>query len=285
MKYLQVLIASALIWSLTASDIYAQYRKRNAYFRVGASIGAMNYQGDLAGSINSIVFTQPAFGVTASYHFSPHWSFRGSLIQGWITADDAKGATPSVKARNLSFRSSITELNAQLVLDLLPTVRSYRHRPNATPYLFGGLGLFVFNPKAQLNGQWIELQPLGTEGQFLPDPNNEYTDPYSLVQVTVPFGAGVRFKINDIINLELESGLRMTFTDYLDDVSTNYPDLNDLRAQNPTAALLSLRDPGQSTGADFSGRIRGNPLSNDWYAYSAVTVSFIIDPIRCPRIR
>src|SRR5690606_33801091 len=47
---------------------------------------------------------------------------------------------------------------------------------------------------------------------------------YSLVSFAVPVGFGLRYKINPKFDILAELGFRLTTTDYLDDVSKDYPD-------------------------------------------------------------
>ncbi len=260
---------------------HAQYRY--GYFRIGVSVGATNYLGDLDDDF-TYKFTKPGVGLVGSYRFNPFMNARLNFFQGWISGTDARSNDFARNRRNLSFRSSITEASFQLVFDFIPTDRSYTYRPSMTPYVFGGIGIFSFNPQAQIEGQWVELQPLGTEGQFLPDPDGRYPDPYNLTQIAFPIGAGMRFSIGRKWDLEIEAGWRKTFTDYLDDVSSLYPNLEDLRAQNPLAGLLSDRIDGPVSAAELNG-IRGDRTQTDWYIYTNVTLSYIIDWVKCPTFK
>jgi hypothetical protein len=111
-----------------------------------------------------------------------------------------------------------------------------------TPYFFGGLAVFRFNPYAfDENGEKVFLKPLSTEGQGLDGYN---TKPYGLTQFALPAGFGLKYAFDDRVRLGFEVGLRKTFTDYLDDVSTNYADPNDLLAAKGSAGssfVLSWR--------------------------------------------
>lgn len=273
-----------LLFYLFASNTLVFSQLRDGYVRVGVSLGTANYQGDLSDNhLTTLLDSKPAFGVMAAYHFSPVFSARMTFLHGWVEAADADSDRDGKVRRNLSFRSPVTELSGQLVMDFIPTIRDYAYRPKLTPYAFGGISIFTFNPRAQLDGEWIELQPLGTEGQYLPDPDNRYPEPYNLAQISVPFGLGLRYAISDQWNLEFETGLRKTWTDHLDDVSTIYPVLEDLQAQNPTAARLSSRtDLALFPEGNPPGSMRGNPNNDDWYVFTQITISFIIDQVRCP---
>ena len=160
--------------------------------------------------------------------------------------------------------------------------------------MFGSAGVAVLrhNPKALYAGQWYELQPLSTEGQGLP----EYpgTKPYSRFQLTIPVIGGIKYAINDMINVFLEFGPRITFTDYLDDVSTNYPDEAALRAaKGDIAVSLSYRGNEVRTEpvAFPSDSQRGGAGVKDYYFNGLIGISINLGDIignnlggvRCPK--
>lgn len=95
-------------------------------------------------------------------------------------------------------------------------------------FLALGVSYFKFNPKANYNNQWVELKPLGTEGQGMPG----YPEPYNLNSRALTFGFGNRFFLSSNISLTLEFLWRQTKTDYLDDASTNYVDYEALKQNN-----------------------------------------------------
>lgn len=272
----------------------ASAQVNSTYFSVGAAINAANYKGDLDDDF-TLKFTRPGVGAMAFFHFNPHMAVRITFNQGWMFAKDNNSTDDARKARNLHFRSHITEFSLQLVYEFFGTKRRYVFRPYLSPYVFAGGAVFNYNPKARLNGEWIALQPLGTEGQYLPGQNTDYQtgkkinypEPYKLTQFSIPFGIGVRYRLTDKLDLRAEIGLRKTFTDYLDDVSGQYPDPQALMAQNPTAALLSDRvDKGvyPEGGKKYFG-IRGHSDQEDWYIFSGVSVTYILDWVKCPKFK
>ena len=90
--------------------------------------------------------------------------------------------------------------------------------------------MFNFNPQARkfdtntpfdndgnlTNNEWLDLQPLGTEGQY----SSQYPekDPYQLIQFAIPVGIGFKVSLSEKFSMAIEYGLRKTFTDYIDDV-------------------------------------------------------------------
>jgi len=117
------------------------------------------------------------------------------------------------------------------------------------------------------------LRPLGTEGQ-----GNVISgsSPYSKFAFAVPFGVGFKWNVSRLVNVGIDFGMRATITDYIDDVSSEYPNLELLAEKDPLAATLSFRgeefDPSLNS-ADFKGRTRGNPDDSDWYFVGTVSLS------------
>jgi len=68
----------------------------------------------------------------------------------------------------------------------------------------------------------------------------------------------------------LEISYRFSFTDYLDDVSTNYRD--PLSFSNPIAAALADRRPEIGLDKAPTGTPRGNSKTNDGYLLFGVKV-------------
>ena len=182
-----------------------------------------------------------------------------------IDADDRNSDNPVRLDRGLHFRSQIQELSSQIEFNFLP-FETGSVLYNWTPFIFGGISLYNFNPQAEnSNGQWVDLQPLGTEGQG----TTAYPDrkKYSRTQIALPMGGGVKYTLNDRLNIMLSFSGRKTYTDYLDDVSTTYPGI-------PTefdAASIEMSDPTYSHSKDEQ---RGNDLEDDWYFYTGISITF-----------
>ena len=132
------------------------------------------------------------------------------------------------KSRNLDFKSHMWEVYT--ALEFYPTMMFKKYddyNPRLKPYGFVGVGLFHFDPQGSLtdvngNVTWHKLQPLHTEGQGMAEyPNSK---PYNLTQLNIPMGAGLKYAISEKVTTGVELLYRKTFTDYVDDVSTNYID-------------------------------------------------------------
>lgn len=241
-------------------------------FSVSGGLGTSYYYGDLTdGFTNSLV--RPAISISGNYYVTPTLSFRAGITAGAFGAADSMSGDEGRQVRDLHFRSPIGEVSGVLMYEFIRDkyfgIPWQRRKKAFSPYAFGGIALFAFNPRAQLDGRWYALQPLGTEGQFIPD--GDYPDPYSRVSVALPFGGGVSVRITPEIGLNFEIGYRMTFTDYLDDVSTNYPDFDALRQTNGPVAVDLSASPHFSTRP---GAKRGNPGVDDSYFFTMVSATY-----------
>jgi hypothetical protein len=256
-----------LVMCFTGPILVAQ--KMRKYSELGPVAGVSYYMGDLNPGRQ---FFMPRFGggLVYRYNYHPRWAWKIQASYMSIQADDAESKSLSQRNRNLSFRSSIYEFSPQIEFNFFPYEVGNVVYP-ATPYVFWGFALFRFNPKAEYKGEWRELQPLGTEGQGTAQYRGR--NPYSLLGATFPFGFGVKFHFLKIIGVGVEWGLRKTFTDYLDDVSTTYVDPFSLYYAHGVDAVKladrSLNAPGNSN----INRQRGNSTTKDWYAFAGLTLT------------
>ncbi len=278
---------------------YAQHHE------IGLFGGVSYYMGD----ITPTHFSMPGYNFGVNYRYSINKRFAVKIAGHYgKVSGDSENDIKSKRYKNLSFHSNILDIEAGLEINFLeyePGSKNHRF----TPYVFGGIALFSFNPKADYMGEEYELQPLGTEGQGLTAyPDNK---PYRLSSIAIPFGIGIKWSVSKRVSIGLEWGLRKTFTDYLDDVSDRYPMASVLSAEKGNiAAALSNRQweyYAEEMGWDISigpnGRAN-NPEdfkkylakmgdgegqrgldNNDWYGIAGLTVNFkIVDAKKgsCP---
>jgi hypothetical protein len=207
----------------------------------------------------------------------------------------------------MSFRNDIVEASAVAIFDLIENRNNYLKRPDFVPYVFAGLAGFYHNPKGLVGdnapagltpGTYVSLADLRTEGQ---------ASAYSKAQFSVPFGGGIRYRINRNFDASLEIGWRKTFTDYLDDVGGKYANTFTSPAQayfgggNPIASAgvdgqggtfedgggLTRSRQGDFGAFDIPGALRGDKGNKtDWYIVTGVTLNYILTPrIKNPKFR
>ncbi len=256
-----------IVLLVAGGQVSAQSFKK--YSELGLFGGVSYYMGELN---PGKPFFMPSFagGLVFKHNYNARWAWRISALYGNVQADDSRSEVPSQIQRNLSFRSQVIEFSPMLEFNFFPYEVGNLNRP-ATPYIFGGFALFRFNPKAEYQGDWVALQPLGTEGQgtvLFPDRKE-----YSLINAAFPFGIGFKFHAGRLA-LAVEWGLRKTFTDYLDDVSTTYVDPDLLYATNGVLAALIADRSVVNPGEINTGRQRGNPSNKDWYSFAGITLSY-----------
>mgnify|MGYP000033819206 CR=1 FL=1 len=280
MKKHNFILFFALLITLTSS---AQRKKRTA--EVGVFLGGSYYIGELNPTRHINQFTKPAGGFVFRYNINKRLAARANFLFGNIEGHDSFSNSEAAQQRNLSFKSPINELSAQLEFNFMDyQIGIEKHK--FSPYIFLGIAGFKFNPQGQLNNNWVALQPLGTEGQGLE--GGASRKKYKLIQMSIPFGVGAKANLSKNIGLSFEWGIRKTFTDYLDDVSKKYYDPVALAAaRGATAAVMS--DPSIGTDPGFSnvGRQRGNPTNKDWYSFIgiALTVRLKDKPEKCPGVQ
>ena len=236
---------------------------------IGLMGGVSLYNGDLspidyAKYLDDI---RPAGGFFIRNNFHSKFSIRGSLTIGQLHGDD-RGDINDM--RGLYFKSPIIEVGLIGEIHPLRKWQNYtRTNSRVSPYVFGGIAGFYFNPKTDYQGQTVELQPLGTEGQGLPG----FPEKYNRVQVSIPLGFGISFDLNDQVKIGVEFGGRKLFTDYIDDVGSqelNYFTL--VSGNGAIAGELSIRNPDQRP-TELTDNVyrRGSDLK-DWYYFGGITV-------------
>lgn len=278
---------------------------------IGFSVGPNFALTDLGGAkkigspfIRDIDFQATRFCISAFYRYNVNkWlAVRANLMYGMLSADDKNtdgtppptAANPNSKVsdswyrarRNLNFTTHIVEFQAMAEVNL----KKYLHdagtgdKERWAPYVGAGLGFFWFNPYTFLNGSKVLLKPLGTEGQ-----NIGYKKPYSNFQFDMIALVGIKYNVTERFSIALEGVYHQTFTDYLDDVSGNYVNPNDISKLSPVAQILQNRSnsgrypdntfnfvEGQYTNSgalnvDGSGNQRGQKKNNDQFLHIQLT--------------
>lgn len=307
MKKATFLLLGVLI---AASSANAQFFRDNNNWKKYKSefslqFGVSNFLGDLGGGDGvgrpflydlDAAQTNYAFSLAYRYFVSKNFSVRGNLSYAQVTGDDLESNFVYRRNRNLHFRSPIIEGAAMAEYHLLREALGFRYKFRGMRkgsggnrlgiYTFAGIGMFYYNPQAQLSnngvrvGKWYNLRELGTEGQGI----KADTDFYSPVALTIPMGMGFKYTLSRTVSLGLEIAYRKTFTDYLDDVSTNYYD-NDVIGATYGPEAAQLADPSLDLVPDFvdgtyeyshtkAGFQRGNPDKKDAYFFTQFTISY-----------
>lgn len=257
-------ILSAVL--LTVSGFFAQAQK----FSLGVFGGLAAYNGDLTEKAFPKKVTNGAVGITGNYELFPKITLRAGFTYAVVGGADRFSDEASQRERNLSFETAIYEFSAVGEYYFFDLENQF-----FSPYLMGGAAVYRFNPYAYSENQKVFLKPLSTEGQGIA--GYESSKPYSLTQVALPFGGGVKFAITNNLRVGVELGFRKLFTDHLDDVSGNYVAEADLlAARGATAVKMAYRGnelPG-GNAYPLKGAQRGSPKINDWYYFGGLHLTY-----------
>jgi hypothetical protein len=250
---------------------------------IGFTAGASHYFGDLntRARLNRL---KPAIGLFFRKQFNNYVALR---LSGHYTqlgySDIYNTHNDFQRRRNLSFNTNVFEIALQGDFNFFKFIPGDPYH-RFTPYVTLGVGVFSYDPYAYYRGQKVMLRELGTEGQG----NPAYPDrtPYSSMGICLPFGAGVKYALNDRMNVGFEVAHRFTNTDYIDDVSKTYVGANRFPPGpdgQPTLAQR-LQDRSYETGEliGIEGRQRGLPGQKDQYIIAELTFSFNLTSYKCP---
>jgi hypothetical protein len=226
-------------------------------------VGANYYVGDLTdNSLGEGIRISPNISLGLQQTINGRLSVRAEIMWYEIGGADSLSFDQGKQLRNLSFRSRNIEAAIFGIVHFANASAERGNRAKFTPYGLIGIGITTNNPQAQIDNRWVDLRPLQTEG-------NEYPG----IVTVLPIGLGAKLKVNTALDISIEGTYRISFTDYLDDVSTVYvAHDNDLtrRLADRSVELdpnLQPRPPGDQ---------RGNPEDNDGYFVASVKVQYFL---------
>jgi hypothetical protein len=273
MRYVKTIILPLLLCIQLPVLAQEEFSKQPS---ISLFTGIINYQGDLNPNSFTLGRSKFAIGATVRKPLNRWFTLRAGFNYGHLEAADRYNRN-YLQYRNLSFHTTIEEAHAGLEIYFLDISKT-----KFTTYLFGGVAIFHFNPWTNDNaGQKTYLKPLSTEGQGLAAFPTQKE--YNLTQFSLPFGMGIKYAINDNINIGFEFSQRKTFTDYLDDVSSFYVDYQTLlAAKGPKAVELAYRGiPSAFASASYPshGEQRGTPTEMDWYYFAGFTIEIKLNSI------
>ena len=277
------LIAFAMC-SLVAFQASGQVKQGS---EIGVWGGSAYYFGDINTSGAHLESMREGAGIFYRWNFHKRWALRTGLNYGHLQGADSLSSLPFQQRRNLSFRNRVFDLSSTMEFNFFERKRNrYGQYKYFTPYIYVGIAFVYHQPQAFINDSWVDLRPLGTEGQAVP----EFTgrDPYSTVTIAVPIGGGVKYFASKHFAIGLDFGFRKVFSDYIDDVSTTYVDPSVLAANDNGNLAIALADrsveiDGQQLGRP--GSQRGDSARRDAYLYSGITLSYVFAEFWCPSPR
>ncbi|MCJ8166698.1 porin family protein [Pontibacter sp. E15-1] len=151
----------------------------------------------------------PTVGVGALYKLSPLLGVSGQLDYARLGASEKDPRRPL----DVSFRSEVISLSLTGVYNLLDSYagsagyRSTRKR-FIVPYARAGVGFIYYTPTS------FPGQERLNDSQTTYDPEKNYP----ALALAIPFGGGLRFRVNDEYSVATEVMYHITSTDYLDNI-------------------------------------------------------------------
>lgn len=250
----------------------------------GVTIGASNYLGDIGGKEKTrrdfvadmkLAKTRWNVGGFVRYKWLPRVSFRLALDYLRLEGNDKLSSNPGRRYRNFNFRNDVFDLGGTahfFFYENNDLGNNYRYKNGFRAYIFAGVGAFYNNPKTNYNGEWVRLRPLETEGVA-----------YKPIVLNLPSGFGFYFTFDKKHRLGYEFNWRKTFTDYIDDISGNYPDsppadnlTRDIVLRTPELGQAGLEENRGAYLSHTWGNKRGDKTNKDSYITMSLTYSYVI---------
>jgi hypothetical protein len=234
---------------------------------VGPHVGVSYYMGDLNPML-PFAGSQLQYGGLVRFNYDNRWTFRFDYSRATVTASDE--VIKWRPERNLNFTSIINDFSLTAEFNFL---EDYTGNPkkNVSPYLFGGISVFQYTAFANVGDNLIDLSDYATEAI---DPNAKWYKKMfgktSSIGLSIPFGFGVKFSLSRHMAGTVEWRMQKTFTDYLDDVATVYPEQHAIYTA-PDGTTYDLTDP---TGKYIAGQQRGDSAFNDWFGMARVSLTW-----------
>nr|WP_246347981.1 DUF6089 family protein [Dysgonomonas hofstadii] len=224
-KYTFLLIVF-LFFFLTKSVAQDDYK-----FEIGGMAGTSFYMGD---ANKTKLYKDPGLSAGVIFRYNPdlRWSVKSNFVIGKVSGDTRKSGNKFPFSQETSFSRMFYELGTQIEFNFFnySDKFSYLGTKRVSPYIFTGVGL-----------------TLGS-GQK------------TFLDVNVPIGIGVKYKIRDRWNLGFEFSFRKLFSDTFD-VTKRGDDFN-------------LDEPYEIKGSFLK--------NNDWYSLTMFTVTWDFGPRVCP---
>lgn len=196
----------------------------------GGGVGATNVRTDIGG----VNMANTRYGVNAFYrmNFNHIWVARTELKYVNMASADKNYNDLLSENRKYSFYNNAIEASFSMEFNFL-NFRYPKDEHKWCPFITAGLANYVL---------------LGnSEGSI------------SAFNLAIPFGFGVKYKLDDHWNLGFVYTASKTFNDKIDGITSNAP-------------------------SNYTAKVRGNDSStNDWYHFAGLTISYTLYKLKCPK--
>lgn len=273
-----------------------QAQQHHYSWKVGLHTGLSYYHGDINERFWDIPqhFNEPindlnflTYGLSIEKHFTKTFALRLAGLKSQVKGSDRRYESNPDYNRALNVQTDIVD-GSLVGIFYFDNGKIFGERAIISPYALVGAGVMYFNPKADLldgNGDryyyWADNSirdlapndPNAANANIierdyvyetnLADLETESRD-YSQFTWAAVFGLGFKVRLSSRIYIHGEALLRYTGTDYLDDVSGNYPD-------NYNSSFQAYA----SNPSNRMGKERGNSPSNtDWFGQGLVSLHY-----------
>jgi hypothetical protein len=219
-------------------------------YEIGGGMGVAAYSGDIIRKIDpgQAGLQGTLFG---KRNFDNVWTLRAGINLARINGTDSIMPIDEVsRIRDGRFRAGIIEASAIMEFNFLDFLRNDSEF-RFSPYAFFGLGYSYILAKGNTFG-------------------GSFSSEYNLSTLVIPFGGGVKYRLNDRWTLAAELGMRPTFTDFLDKIDQRQ------------SVIPRYPPPDPNTGHIPPPSINfGNPYTKDWYYFLGLTVSYTLSNVKC----
>jgi len=216
-------------------------------YELGGGLGVTAYSGDIMRKIDPGQFG-PQGTLFGKRNFDNVWTLRVGISSGILqAADSIKPIDRLAIERDARFRGAVIEGSAVMEFNFLDFLRN-NSEFRFSPYAFFGIGYSFFAMKGNIY-------------------NFNVSSRYNLSSIVIPFGGGVKYRLDDRWTLAAEIGFRPTFTDYLDNIDSKQPSI---------PRFIDPANPNEPYGINF-----GNPNDKDWYYTFGLTISYSLSTQKC----
>ncbi|MFN3403371.1 MAG: DUF6089 family protein [Cytophagaceae bacterium] len=201
---------------------------------VGLAIGGFNYSGEVSPYINPL-FTRPGANLFYRLNFSPVVALRSMFSFGAIYANEHGSSRAVSQIRRAEFSNTVSEGALMLEYNFFnfrakKDSRKYIDTRRLSPYFTAGVAIYNMS------------KDVGTEVSN------------AAIDLAIPFGVGLKYKLTEFLNLGVEFVARKTFSDQIDGISHGF----------------------------INNKTTGIPSDTDWYYFTGFTLSYTFYTVDCP---
>ena len=226
-------------------------------------------------------------GVSVKYNFNPTWGVKLGANYLIVDGNDNDFKNNFQKNRRLLFRNQLKELALTTEFNFFK-IDGSKGAKKYTPFLSAGVAGLIHDPYIYYYQNKINLRELKLEY----DENN--TNKYSKFALAIPIGVGFKYKLDKNWRIGVDLSYRTVFSDYIDNVSNNYPSAMPKDIQKPNITIIDngisrsfdendwkyLADPSKDL-ENKSGTARGDSKKFDGILTAGITLNYTLISSKC----